>query len=171
MTAPRETIDPRDTYVPPRRQGGDTPPNPTDRLAIEELFSRYSWAIDTGDVEAFDELFVEDAELEDTVVNRSFTAPGAARAFADYFRNREVFPGRQHWVGPAVMTMTDDHTCHVRSFVMASHLYSTGANYLTFLGSYDDEIVRTEAGWKFRRRRFFNWTRDTFKGRRTSFTS
>ncbi|HLS48732.1 MAG TPA: nuclear transport factor 2 family protein [Actinomycetaceae bacterium] len=161
-----EEIDSRDTYVPPNRRGADQPPSPADRLEIDELFSRYSWAIDTGDVDGFEALFVDDAELEDTVVGRSFTAPGAARAFATYFREREVFPGRQHWVGPAVMTMAGDDTCHIRSFVMASHLYSTGANYLTFLGSYDDVVVRTEQGWKFQRRRFFNWTRDTFKGRR-----
>lgn len=135
-----------------------------DRILIDELFARYAWAIDTGDVDAFAELFVPGAAIEDTVVKRRFDGPDGPRAFATYFRDRVVFPGRQHWVGQAVMTMVDDDTCHVRSFGMASHLYPTGANYLTYLGSYADEVVRTDEGWKFRQRRYFAWRRDTYRG-------
>ena|SRR5690625_217895 len=164
MAAPASLPDPRDTYEPPDRTGGDRAPSAADRIAIDELFARYAWAIDTGDVEGFVDLFVEDGVIEDTVVNRLFEGAEAARGFADYFRNRIVFPGRQHWVGQAVMTMQDDDTCRVRSFGMASHLYSTGASYLTYLGSYDDTVVRTSEGWKFQERRYFSWRRDTFKG-------
>lgn len=156
--------DPRDVYHPPDRSGPDRTPSAADRLAIEDLFARYAWAIDTADVDAVMELFVPDCVIEDTVVNRLFEGLDAARDFASYFRNREVFPGRQHWVGQAVMTMDGENTCRIRSFGMASHLYSTGANYLTYLGSYDDTVVRTSEGWRFQERRYFSWRRDTFNG-------
>lgn len=158
-------LDPRDTYQAPDRAGGDRLPSAADRIEIEELFARYAWAIDTGDVAGVEALFIEDAVIEDTVVPRVFAAPTAAREFASYFRERPVFPGRQHWVGQAVMTMQDDSSCRVRSFGMASHLYATGANYLTYLGSYEDLVVRTPEGWKFAERRYFSWLRDTFAGR------
>ncbi|GAA4431061.1 hypothetical protein GCM10023169_35220 [Georgenia halophila] len=143
---------------------GERRPAADDRLAIEELFSRYAWGVDTGDVSAVAELFVEEAVIEDTVAGKLFRPPHAGRDFARYFRGRAVFPGRQHWVGQALMTMTGVDTCRVRSFGMASHLYATGANYLTYLGSYDDQVVRTSAGWRFRERRYGSWQRDTFAG-------
>jgi hypothetical protein len=162
-------IDPRDTYEAPDRAGGERAPSAADRIAIEDLFARYAWAVDTADIEAADTLFTAEATLEDSVVQKVFGPPTGARDFVDYFRNRPVFPGRQHWVSQLIMTMVDDDTCRVRSFATASHLYQTGANYLTFVGSYADTVVRTPEGWKFHERRFYGWDRDTLAGRIAEF--
>jgi ketosteroid isomerase-like protein len=36
-------------------------PSAEDRALIEELYSRYSWALDTGDTDGYVALFTEDA--------------------------------------------------------------------------------------------------------------
>ena len=37
-------------------------PSAEDRTLIEELYARYSWALDTGDTDGYVALFTEDAE-------------------------------------------------------------------------------------------------------------
>ncbi|MBO0690236.1 MAG: nuclear transport factor 2 family protein, partial [Candidatus Dormibacteraeota bacterium] len=42
-----------------------------DRLGVSDLFSRYLWAIDTGDVETLVSCFTEDGTLESPALGRS----------------------------------------------------------------------------------------------------
>ena len=41
-----------------------------DRIRIGDLFARYMWAIDTGDVETLTGCFTEDGSLESPAVGR-----------------------------------------------------------------------------------------------------
>ncbi len=49
-------------------------PSTEDRLAIYELYARYSWALDTGDTEGYVALFTPDAEATEE------TREGGARS-------------------------------------------------------------------------------------------
>ena len=55
-----------------------------DRLAIGDLFARYMWAIDTGDVEGLVACFTEDGGLESPAVGR-YAGRDGVRAFASRF--------------------------------------------------------------------------------------
>jgi SnoaL-like domain len=134
-----------------------------DRWDIMDLFARYAWAVDTGDVESFVRQFAPGASIQEE--DELFEGEEGLRTFMRRFRHLPSFPGRQHWIGQ-VLIEGDRERCTARSFAMATHLNrGTGSTMLTFLGHYDDVIVNTGDGiWKFERRRFGRWGGDVLQG-------
>lgn len=131
--------------------------SPDDRVAIDQLFARCAWALDTADTSALADLFTADARIEDTAGAFLFEPPDAASRFAKSLIRDPSFPGRQHWIGQTVLTPEGD-AWTARSFGMAPHLHSsTGTNFLAWLGYYEDTLVKQEGQWRFKVRRFIPW--------------
>lgn len=111
-----------------------------DRAAIRELLVGYALALDAGDVDECLNLFTPDGEF--VVYGRSFAGhDGIGKMFRDA-------PRGLHLTGVSRIDVRDD-TATARSqvlFVRAGDLHLRPALY-------DDELVRTDGQWRFRRRR------------------
>jgi uncharacterized protein (TIGR02246 family) len=111
-----------------------------DETAIREVIAAYALALDAGDIDACVALFVPDAEFE--VYGRSFVGTDGIDTM---FRNA---PRGLHHTGVSHVDVTGD-TATARSqvlFVRAGDLHLRPALY-------DDELVRADGRWRFRRRR------------------
>ncbi len=111
-----------------------------DRTAIRELVGAYALALDAGDIDQCVALFVADAEF--LVYGRAFAGHDA---IAQMFRDA---PRGLHHTGASRIDVRGD-TATARSqvlFVRAGDLHLRPALY-------DDELVRTDGCWRFRRRR------------------
>lgn len=111
-----------------------------DQAAIREVIAGYALALDAGDIEGCLRLFSADAEF--VVYGRSFAGPDE---IAKMFRDA---PRGLHLTGASRIDVRGD-TANARSqvlFVRAGDLHLRPALY-------DDEIVRLDGRWCFRRRR------------------
>ncbi len=121
-----------------------------DRAAIVETQIRYALACDRKDWALFDQVFTVDAigwyggrAVEGraaivTMIQRGLGATGAT----------------QHLLGNPVVEVGGDTAtawCAVRAF----HQGAGAKEHLTYevIGDYDDELVRTDEGWRITRRR------------------
>ncbi|MBO0728591.1 MAG: nuclear transport factor 2 family protein [Acidimicrobiaceae bacterium] len=111
-----------------------------DRDEILQLLYRYNHAIDGGDAEGWADTFTEDAEFD--VAGHVTTGREALVKFASDVH------GTRHIVSNPLIEVTGD-TAAVRAYLVVYH----GMQMVT-IGSYQDELVRTPAGWRFARRAF-----------------
>ncbi|OBF93878.1 hypothetical protein A5773_17980 [Mycobacterium sp. 852014-52450_SCH5900713] len=111
-----------------------------DQTAIRELIADYALTLDAGDVDGCLALFTPDAEF--LVYGRTFAGhDGIGRMFRDA-------PRGLHLTGVSRIHIDDD-TATARSqvlFVRAGDLHLRPALY-------DDQLVRSDGRWRFRRRR------------------
>jgi uncharacterized protein (TIGR02246 family) len=111
-----------------------------DQAAIRELIADYALALDAGDIEGCLQLFTDDAEF--LVYGKSFAGrDGIGGMFRDA-------PRGLHLTGVSRIDVRDD-IASARSqvlFVRAGSLQLRAALY-------DDEVVRVDGRWRFRRRR------------------
>lgn len=111
-----------------------------DDAAIRELIAAYALALDAGDVDACVGLFTADAEF--CVYGRAFAGhDGIGTMFRDA-------PRGLHLTGVSRIELRED-TATARTqvlFVRAGDLHLRPALY-------DDELIRVDGGWRFRRRR------------------
>jgi ketosteroid isomerase-like protein len=125
----------------------------SDRLEIQELIARYSYALDSGDFDALDDLFTADAVLD-------YRATGAIRGslaemkvfVAEAFT---MFAGTQHLTTQTLLRFSEDgNTAHGRSACHNPMVFD-GDNKpkMMVLGLwYVDTLVRTPDGWRFQER-------------------
>ncbi|MEY2460156.1 MAG: hypothetical protein QOG30_1986 [Acidimicrobiaceae bacterium] len=125
----------------------------SDRLEIQELIARYSYALDSRDYDALDELFTADAVLD-------YRATGAIRGsleeMKEFVANAfTMFEGTQHLTAQTMLTFSSDgdtahgkSTCH-NPMVFGGDL----APKMMIVGLwYVDTFVRTPDGWRFSER-------------------
>lgn len=118
-----------------------------DHLAIEQLYARYSHAVDRGDGEAWAACSTPDGVF--TSFGRDHAGRAAIVALADSTRRRP--PGR-HWVSNIVLEPTD---FGARGSAYLAWLQITKSPVtLPTTGFHEDEVVPTSEGWRFRRRTF-----------------
>jgi hypothetical protein len=125
----------------------------SDRLEIQDLIARYSYALDSRDYDALDDLFTPGAVLD-------YRATGAIRGSLAEMKEFvakafTMFAGTQHLTTQTMIRFDDDgSTAHAKS---ACH------NPMVFGGElvpkmmvvglwYVDTLVRTPQGWRFKER-------------------
>jgi len=136
-----------------------------DRFEIQDLFAAYSWALDTGDAEAFVACFTPTAVVREEVFEQADTWEGHAgiRALALHFMGSPRFPGRQHHVTmPQFFPRDSDHVGS-RAFAFVTECQGEPPMTLLFAGYYEDEIVRHEGRWLFSRRTIRLWDGEILK--------
>lgn len=136
-----------------------------DRHEIEDLFARYSWALDTGDPEALAMTFTPDGRIIEEVFEDPDIWEGRAgiRALGRHYMSSPNFPGRQHHVTMPVYTPDGPDRCHVRSFVFVTEVHGEPPMELRFSGYYVDEIVRHDGAWLFASRAIRLWDGEILK--------
>jgi len=116
-------------------------PSPEDYVAIADLLARYCITLDLDDVEGWLALFTPDAKYE--VYGRSFDGHDGLR------RMVEGAPGGLHLGGPPMIELIDrDHAKTKQNL-----LFVARQDGISRSAVYDDELRRTEAGWRIARRR------------------
>jgi len=117
-----------------------------DRVAIEELLYKYCHYIDNRLGEAWAATFTPDGKLDfpgTTVQGHDQLVAFGSRPVVDTIRN--------HFVGNILLVQTAPGHVHARSMVLTSVRDVKADAPPTFegIGIYDDQIVKTDAGWRF----------------------
>jgi uncharacterized protein (TIGR02246 family) len=121
-----------------------------DRLAINDLFVRYTTALDRGDVETIVECFTPDGSLDSPAVG-SHAGHAAIRAFAERFaRFHQRGAQLRHVISNLAVEIDGDHaraTCYLLNV-----LTRNGKSELLAPGRYECELVKSAGAWRFQRR-------------------
>jgi uncharacterized protein (TIGR02246 family) len=127
------------------------PPSIEDRFAINDLFVRYTTALDAGDVETIVACFTEDGVLESPIIGEYAGRPGI-RAFSERFaavHQRGV--QLRHVISNLAMTVEGDiarATCYLTNILTVN-----GNSQLMPPGRYECDLHRVDGDWLFRRRK------------------
>jgi 3-phenylpropionate/cinnamic acid dioxygenase small subunit len=124
--------------------------SPQDRSMIEDLFIRYTCAIDAGDVETLVGCFAEDGSLVSPAVGEYRGRP-AIRDFALRFaRFRERGSQLRHVISNLRIEVNGDQgsaRCYLVVF-----LTRDGNSRMLAPGTYDCALVKVQGQWLFQRR-------------------
>jgi hypothetical protein len=122
-----------------------------DRLAINDLFVRYTTALDAGDVETIVGCFTEDGLLESPTVG-THAGSAAIRDFARRFaRFRESGAQLRHLISNLVVTVDGDRAkagCYLLNVITRD-----GQSRLLAPGRYECDLSKIDGQWLFQRRR------------------
>lgn len=143
-----------------------TKPDIATRLAIQDLMADYSWALDTGDVEAFLQCFTEDALVIEEVFEDPDIWQGheGIRALAKHYFAAPGFPGRQHHASQTQYLSCADDVVTMRSFAFVTECHDEPPYLLRFAGWYDDEVRKQDSGeWRLARRTMRLWDGEVLK--------
>jgi hypothetical protein len=144
-------------------------PGVEDQLSIHDLYARYSWALDTGDTDAYVRLFTADAVVHETTPQgpRQIEGHDRIRDFVLRFHRNPEFPGRQHRVSQLVISPDPegraDHW-HVRTYTLTTETRD-GYEPTVFWCGWGADIVAKVAGeWLIRSREIRPWGVHMFRG-------
>lgn len=125
-----------------------SPQDIADRMAIDDLLTRYTMAVDSGDWQQLDTVFTPDAVID-------YTSAGGVRGTRDEIKAwlakaLAPFPVRQHMIGNRHVEIEGD-TATVRAYffnpMMLTH--PDGSSHPTPGGGYyNHRLVRTPEGWR-----------------------
>jgi uncharacterized protein (TIGR02246 family) len=125
-----------------------------DRLAINDLFVRYTTALDAGDVETVVGCFTEDAVLESPAIG-IIGGHEAVRAFASRFAAlRKDGTQFRHMISNLAAEVQDQRaraTCYLLVLITRD-----GNSRQLPPGRYECELVKDDGQWRFRRRVVFH---------------
>lgn len=122
-----------------------------DRWEIQDLYTRYCWLLDTGQAEAWADLFTDDGHHAGS---RGTYARGRAELIAHVERVAPVLVGKQHWNTniDVVATGPDEAVgrCYMAALMAteAPQIGVAGAS-VERIGRYFDRLVRQDGRWLF----------------------
>lgn len=117
----------------------------TDQLEIRELTARYNRAADAGDGEGFAATFTADGSL---VMAGETLCSGEAELVAFAGKPR----GTVHATTDPVLSVKGDEATQECTLLLFRTARDGTSVRLENTGRYEDELVRTKDGWRFRRR-------------------
>jgi 3-phenylpropionate/cinnamic acid dioxygenase small subunit len=121
-----------------------------DKDAIRELLARYCFLLDGYKLDQFAALFTADGEW----ISRNGTAKGPADIEA-LLRGMvpEPAPGRRrkHFTTNIIIDLTGDAATVISNFLVVRD--SEAGPAIAVAGTYEDTVVRTADGWKFKSRK------------------
>lgn len=123
-------------------------PSLEDRIAIEDLFTRYAWALDKGDVEGIIACFTDDAVLESPVLGR-FAGAAAVREFAEKNARQNAAPGAiMRHVMTNIRADVEGDRATAQCYLI-NYLTRAGKTELLAPGEYDCRLERVAGAWRF----------------------
>ena len=125
-------------------------PSIEDRLAISDLFTRYTCALDAGDVDTLVDCFTEDGALVSPAVG-AHAGRSAIRAFAERFARFRANGSQLRHVISNLMMQVDGERGHATCYLTV-FLTRDGSSRLLAPGVYDCELHKTDGVWRFRNR-------------------
>jgi uncharacterized protein (TIGR02246 family) len=135
-------------------------PSVEDRLAIAELYARYSWALDTGDTDGYVALFTRDCEAEETQTGHVARGHEEIRKIVEFYHQDPGFAGHQHRIDTLVLDPDPegrpDHWV-ARSYTLASATPPEGDSRVYWSGWNDDVVAKEDGAWRIRYRGIHPW--------------
>jgi|TARA_R100000501_G_scaffold17919_3_gene35043 hypothetical protein len=124
----------------------------SDRVEIQDLITRYAYAIDERDWDALDRVFTEDAIVDYTELGGKKGTRAETKAYlAEAMPN---FPAFQHLSTTTRVDLDGDRAKAKTILFNPMVMEHEGKERVFFIGLwYNDELVRTEAGWRISHRR------------------
>ena len=140
-------------------------PAAEDAILIQDLYARYSWALDTGDTDAYVELYLPDAVVHETTPEgvRHVTGHDQIREFVMRFHGNPAFPGRQHRTSQLVILPDpQDRPDHwlVRGYVHTTENPPGGPPRLFWCGHTEDIVAKRDGEWFIATREIRPWEGD-----------
>ncbi len=127
-----------------------------DRLAIHDLFVRYTTALDAGDVETVVDCFTEDAALESPVIG-IIAGRDAIRAFAERFAaQRAAGVQFRHMITNIAAEVEPGGDRARASAYLLVLITQDGKSRSLSPGRYECQVVKKGAAWRFSRRVVFH---------------
>lgn len=124
-----------------------------DRQDISDLLLRYATGIDRRDWALFRTVFTDDCELDYGVIGSWH----GVDAVTDFMEQVHAMAGHtMHRLSNQAITLDGDNADNATARTYIDGLIMAGDNTsgVNAIGFYDDEIVRTEGGWRIARRRY-----------------
>ena len=124
----------------------------SDRMEIQDLLVKYSYAIDTRDFEALDDVFTPDAWIDYTVFGGTAGNLGDTKKFLT--ETMPMFQSFQHMVSTSQIAIDGD-TAQVKTICHNPMVMPVGDEKVQvfYCGLwYVDEMVRTAEGWRIKKR-------------------
>ena len=124
-----------------------------DKLAISELIASYPQVVDGRDFDGLDDLFTADARIDFSAFGGPCDSPAGVKPFLR--ESLGLFARTQHMMGLPLITLDGDRararTSCTNPMVMNN---PDGTTSVWLIGLwYDDEFIRTTAGWRFTSRK------------------
>ncbi|BBZ11298.1 nuclear transport factor 2 family protein [Mycobacterium branderi] len=121
-----------------------------DRQDICDLLVRYATGIDRRDWPLFRTVFTEDCELDYGEIG----AWTDVDAVTEFMQAAHAMAGHTlHRLSNQAITVNGD-SAQARTYVDALIMLGDNTSGVNGIGYYDDELVRTDVGWRIARRRF-----------------
>ena len=135
----------------------------SDRMEIQDLLTAYSYAIDTRNWDALDDVFTEDAHIDYKEMGGS--AGNLAETKDFLIKAMPMFSSFQHMVATTKLEFDGDDLAHGKTICHNPMVIDKGDEppHVFFCGLwYRDTFVRTPAGWRIKDRYeeksyFFNY--------------
>lgn len=124
-----------------------------DKDEIAQVLYDYANFLDLNETDALVQLFTPDCHI---AYGPEHGADGID-AYRETLQNDKFgvgafFAGTSHHVSNVVVEFTDPDTARVRSVLYAWHKYNRDRPDGVVMGQYHDVLVRTDAGWRIKRR-------------------
>jgi 3-phenylpropionate/cinnamic acid dioxygenase small subunit len=121
-----------------------------DRQDITDVLLRYATGIDRRDWPLFRTVFADDCELDYGEVG----SWKGVDAVTEFMQQAHAMAGHtMHRLTNQVITVDGD-TAEARTYVDALIMLGDNTSGVNAAGFYDDDLVRTDDGWRVTRRRF-----------------
>jgi hypothetical protein len=119
----------------------------SDRLEIQDLFARYSFAIDDRNWAALEDVFTPDAKIDYTETGGAKGSFAEIKAWLPEALSR--FPKYQHMVATMQLKLEGDQASS-RTILFNPMVYdAAGTQQVFFIGLwYRDQLIRTANGWR-----------------------
>lgn len=142
-------------------------PAPHDELLIRDLYARYSWALDTGDTDAYVQLYAADAVIHEQRPDgdRQVRGHEEIRAFVRRFHDDPAFPGRQHRTSQLVILpdpQQRENRWLVRAYVLTTE-FRDGRASVYWCGHTADVVVKVGEDWCIEHRDIRPWAGDVLQ--------
>ena len=132
-----------------------------DRLEIQELYARYAWGIDLGDIELALSTFAQDAWFDHLWQGRVQGHEAIRRNLESLWYERQSWwYGRQHMMNHFIMDPLEaEGTARVRCFFQILQFnVDYRNNFVMGIGTRDDTLARIDGRWVFTSLRVNAWT-------------
>jgi uncharacterized protein (TIGR02246 family) len=121
-----------------------------DRQDISDLLVRYATGIDRRDWALFRTVFTDDCELDYGVIG----AWQGVDAVTEFMEQVHAMAGHtMHRLSNRAITLDGDRAT-ARTYIDGLIMAGDNTSGVNAIGFYDDQIVRTEDGWRIARRRY-----------------
>jgi hypothetical protein len=125
----------------------------SDRIEIQDLFTRYTRAIDTQDWALLDSVFTPDAQID-------YTAAGGIKGAYPEVREwlgkaMAMFSYTMHFAGNSTVELSGD-SARTRTYCINPMGFANpdgSTHVFTVYVHYVDKLVRTDAGWRIAERK------------------